>query len=412
MSNRDAIQYVPNAIYDSNGDILASQFRNNGVVKFNADGSRNREFNDNVGRYTGNASDSCQISSTGMGYGGAITKNTVARHTADIRFAEELTTDNGALTNTDIFFFRSNDRQLRDDQAIVGYSENGQDCLMYLELGITIMGLDYQQIGDEHFLFVTGRVGNSSAFVSFNLNTGMSSGVQTFTGNLNNSFARLGRLTWRIAVNSDASMLYLGRVHIYGYTMERNGDTYRITNNAASRLYARVNRGNLDTQLADVLGIDVSPDDDDILYITSARRHVIQKVQLDTNTTYTILARAGTGRRNNGKNIDACSHNYPLVKKKTFKESASNMGNSAGRFTFRYGIYRPNVGLWLNRSNKNKPEKIKFFVDPDGGEKVITYPFKLNWEVQIPTATLYYDEIRVGKNKDEVDVNLNSIPVD
>ena len=57
MSNRDAIQYVPNAIYDSNGDILASQFRNNGVVKFNADGTRNREFNDNVGRYTGNASD-------------------------------------------------------------------------------------------------------------------------------------------------------------------------------------------------------------------------------------------------------------------------------------------------------------------------------------------------------------------
>ncbi len=305
MSNRDAIQYVPNAIYDSNGDILASQFRNNGVVKFNADGTRNREFNDNVGRYTGNASDSCQISSTGMGYGGAITKNTVARHTADIRFAEELTTDNGAITNTDIFFFRSNDRQLRDDQAIVGYSENGQDCLMYLELGITIMGLDYQQIGDEHFLFVTGRNGNSSAFVSFNLNTGMSSGVQTFTGNLNNSFARLGRLTWRIAVNSDASMLYLGRVHIYGYTMERNGDTYRITNNAASRLYARVNRGNLDTQLADVLGIDVSPDDDDILYITSARRHVIQKVQLDTNTTYTILARAGTGRRNNGANVEA-----------------------------------------------------------------------------------------------------------
>ena len=87
MSNRDAIQYVPNAIYDSNGDILAAQFRNNGIVKFNADGSRNREFNDNVGRYTGNASDTCTLSSTGMGYNGEITKNTVARHTADIRFA-------------------------------------------------------------------------------------------------------------------------------------------------------------------------------------------------------------------------------------------------------------------------------------------------------------------------------------
>ena len=62
---------------------------------------------------------------------------------------------------------------------------------MYLELGITIQGLDYQVIGDEHFLFVTGRNGNTSAFVSFNLNTGMSSGVQTFGGNVQNSFARM-----------------------------------------------------------------------------------------------------------------------------------------------------------------------------------------------------------------------------
>ena len=146
MSNRDAIQYVPNAIYDSNGNILAAQFRNNGVVKFNSDGSRDREFNDNVGRYTGNVSDSCELSSTGMGYGGSITKNTVARHTADIRFAEELTTDNGVISNEDIFFFRSNDRQLRDDQAIVGYSEDGQDCKMYLELGLTIQAMDYQNI--------------------------------------------------------------------------------------------------------------------------------------------------------------------------------------------------------------------------------------------------------------------------
>ena len=87
--------------------------------------------------------------------------------------------------------------------------------------------------------------------------------------------------------------------------MERSGDAYRITNNAATQLYTRVNRGNLDTQLADVLGIDVSPDDDNILYIASHRRHVIQKVRLDTNTTYTILARAGRGTRHNGANIEA-----------------------------------------------------------------------------------------------------------
>ena len=114
----------------------------------------------------------------------------------------------------------------------------------------------------------------------------------------------------------------------------------------------------------------------------------------------------------NGKYIDSCTHNYPLVKKKTFKESNSNVGSSAGKLTFRYGIYRPNIGAWLERSNKNKPKKIKYFDDPDGGERVITYPFKLDWEVKIPTSIVYYDEIRVGKSKDEVDITIQNKPVD
>jgi len=69
----------------------------------------------------------------------------------------------------------------------------------------------------------------------------------------------------------------------------------------------------------------------------------------------------------NGEYMDSCSHKYPLVKKKTFKESNSNMGNSAGKLTFRYGIYRPNVGKWLKNNNKNwKQKKIRYFDDPDG----------------------------------------------
>ena len=40
------------------------------------------------------------------------------------------------------------------------------------------------------------------------------------------------------------------------------------------------------------------------------------------------------------------------------------------------------------------------------------YPFKLNWENKIHTSIIYYDEIRVGKSKDEVDINLQKKPVD
>ena len=57
-------------------------------------------------------------------------------------------------------------------------------------------------------------------------------------------------------------------------------------------------------------------------------------------------------------------------------------------------------------------KKIKYFDDPDGGETVITYPFKIDWEVKIPTATIYYDEIRVGEAKDEVNINKQNKPVD
>tara|TARA_B100001057_G_C22714451_1_gene897164 strand:+ start:177 stop:1088 length:912 start_codon:yes stop_codon:yes gene_type:complete len=114
----------------------------------------------------------------------------------------------------------------------------------------------------------------------------------------------------------------------------------------------------------------------------------------------------------NGEYKETCSHNYPIVKEKTFKESNSNVGNSAGKVNFRYGIYRPNVGRWLERKNANKPEKIDYFNDPDGGERVITHPFKLNWEVKIPAALIYYDEIRVGNSKDQVDISKVNKPVD
>ena len=61
---------------------------------------------------------------------------------------------------------------------------------------------------------------------------------------------------------------------------------------------------NLDTQLADVIGIDVSPDDDDILYITSTRRHVIQKVRLDKYNLYNI-SKSRDWKTNNGANVEA-----------------------------------------------------------------------------------------------------------
>jgi hypothetical protein len=93
------------------------------------------------------------------------------------------------------------------------------------------------------------------------------------------------------------------------------------------------------------------------------------------------------------------------------KESHSSGYSTSGKLDFRYGVYRPNVGAWLMSNNRIK-KKMKYIRDPDGSETVIMHPFKLDWEKKIPTATIYYDEVRIGKSKDEVDINLQTKPVD
>ena len=114
----------------------------------------------------------------------------------------------------------------------------------------------------------------------------------------------------------------------------------------------------------------------------------------------------------NGKYIKKCTHIYPIVKKKTFKESINSSTGNKGKMNLRYGIYRYNVGSWLMSHNKNTPKDKKIIVDPDGGEHAVHKPFKLDWEVQLPTLIIYYDEMRIGKTKDEVDISLQSKPVD
>jgi hypothetical protein len=116
------------------------------------------------------------------------------------------------------------------------------------------------------------------------------------------------RHTWRIAVNSDASILYAGRYHLFGFALEKVGNVYQLTgggNALCVRCYTATNSGNLDTQLVPVSGVDVSPDDDNVLYISSNYRHVVQKLSLDgTQTGYTVVARAGTGSREYGMNTE------------------------------------------------------------------------------------------------------------
>ena len=312
ISNRDAVFGVTGVAYDTNNDILAGQHRHLGVVKFDDDGKRNREFGNNAARWTGQFNDTCEAglsfdSSGGTGYSSIIT-DTRTRTGSKVRVVANMSTDDGIISNEDIVFFTSTLKPLRGD--IIGMSEDGTDCRFYLNpSNMKVQAMDVATIGGEVFLFAVGKWGRNSAFVSYNLTKGIMGPVHNFGRNGNSSSPRYNfRHTWRIAVNSDASILYAARYHLFGFDLTKVGDVYEITgggNAICSRCYTATNSGNLDTQLVPVSGIDVSPEDDNILYITSNYRHVVQKLSLDgTQRGLSVVARAGTGSREFGMNTE------------------------------------------------------------------------------------------------------------
>ena len=309
LSNRNSIEGVTNAVYDSNGDILVGQNRRLGVVKFGADGTRNRDYGGNAARWTGTWSDTCEagLGST-AGYSNFV-RNTTVRGTGKLRLVENLSTNDGTISNENILFFTTTISPLSGN--VMGISEDGTDCRFYLDTGISAHAIDTFTIGGEtHLLAIGSCEGNrrqrrNGCAVSFNLTRGERSPVINY--GRRGTLASYVRNTWRISVNSDASIMYACRTHIRGFALQQNGNTYRLSGNGRTnsvRTYTAVNNGNVDTQLAPVLGCDLSPDDDDLIYVASNTRHVLQKVRMDTATTYTIEARAGTGARDLAMNTE------------------------------------------------------------------------------------------------------------
>ena len=44
-------------------------------------------------------------------------------------------------------------------------------------------------------------------------------------------------------------------------------------------------------------------------------------------------------------------------------------------------------------------------------DSVTNKPWEFDWGVKLPTQVVYYDEVRIGSSREEVDFNLNN-PVD
>ncbi len=316
INNRDTVQPVTGVIQSSDGGIIATQSRTFGIVKFDTSGSRENTWNNNVSRYTGNLTHDCQaIYDGGPAYTDG-TENTQARATWNPRTARSVTTNaasNGGITNQHIIFFTSWEPNILNEGAIVGISEDGQNCRFFIRMGFVVNAFDLEVIdvdgNDEHIIFAHGTEfgTRNGVFRTFNITRGEMGPLQNFGTDADTGtfFATHARSAVAVDENDQPTFYYLPRCTISGYTLGRVGTsgTFQITSgNAPSRSYrANANRRTLDSRLACATAMDFDPDDDSIAYVASQWRNVVQKVQFTGDNTLTILERVGTGRRTRGR---------------------------------------------------------------------------------------------------------------
>ena len=295
ISGQDKLDSVARAVVDTSDNFIVTQNRR-ALVGYNSDLSRNKDFNNEIGRFIGELNHNCSAVYTGTTGYSTTTKDTRVSSTHITGVATGVSTDDGKVDNENVFFVRTNGI-VYSDQSILGLSEDGTRCLFYINVGFFPQSFDYKKIGDEHFLFISGETTNRrGAFTSFNINRGERAAIHISGGRTD--FTRLMRRTWRSTVNSDASQYFICKAHIHGFGLERVGNVYNLASTNRSSVYVSTNRPNVDTQLARVQDCYMSQDDDSIMYTVSQQRAVLQKIRLDTTTTYTVLERAGKYSRN------------------------------------------------------------------------------------------------------------------
>ena len=104
----------------------------------------------------------------------------------------------------------------------------------------------------------------------------------------------------------------------------------------------------------------------------------------------------------------------------TQKALDSKYRDKKNKINLRYGIYQVKLSEWFNKNKTTEPQGLEVYDEGElrggsehGEMKTITgSPFNYDWGIKLPTQVIYFDEIRVGSTKEEVDVTLNKEPVD
>ena len=100
----------------------------------------------------------------------------------------------------------------------------------------------------------------------------------------------------------------------------------------------------------------------------------------------------------------ACTWRQPLLTEEMLRTSPTNA------LRFKYGIYNSYISRWLQRNATRDVNPTEFRdVHADSGRvirSITATPYAYDWGVELPTQVVFYDEVRVGFSREEVDLRL------
>jgi len=324
LTSGEAIDVPGDVVEDEDGNIILSQYSGGGIIKIITDTKKiDRTFAGNRKNFKGTRRDgNCSNQDSRIGSTGRLGIATnVQGVTGDVIFASDSITGGGkvvAITNEGVCV------------DVISKSEMGN---------FTLMSMEVKTIGSEDHLFITGKYQKckkwknkkkgrcrrwhpkQAKYFTKNLTTGVKKNCSVNGGQLKWHILA----SWNVAVDNSGNYFYLASSgNIYRYALTKSGDNYCPSTSYESAY----SHGTNSNQHYSASGIQISPESDDTLYITSPTYHLVQKLSVSSGTL-TSITTAGT--RNKGNNT----------------EDAGALAADNVRFDQTRGIYVTATKIWV-----------------------------------------------------------------
>ena len=282
----DGIENPGDVVEIGDGNLIIGEGRLGFAKILTEDKAIDTSFANNKRNFRGSNTDTCSIGGT---------RDSSVGFLNDLGVATNL---HSTYTNAGVTEVIYGADSSSDGGKIVGITPTGTcvEVISHTDLGkFQPIGMEVRTIGGEDHLFVSGRKwsgGWHARFYTKNLTTNESTKCDSDYGGSLGAVIKRG---WDLTVDRQGNHIYyIWAQQVYGYELSERGNNYCPTDTSYDRRYPRANSGN---KVRPTVGIDMARDADDIMYLISRNRNLVQKVQLLTDTTVTSVATAGRKRR-------------------------------------------------------------------------------------------------------------------